>query len=135
MDKVKRHMDTIQDTPEETFGAQNRHTWSQKMPVRLHDPKPSLVSKPRGRPFSRQSDWRTVAMVSAGIVAGVVLGAGVALLMAPQSGEHTRLAIGRELRKRRPWRRTPWERLGEEFREAARFGRSRLRLREGQRSL
>ncbi|MEO7042336.1 MAG: YtxH domain-containing protein [Gemmatimonadaceae bacterium] len=76
-----------------------------------------------------------MALVSAGIVAGVVLGAGVALLMAPQSGEHTRLAIGREFRKRRPWRRTPWERLGEEFRQAARAGRNRLRLRDGQTAL
>ena len=63
----------------------------------------------------------------AGIVAGMVLGAGVALLVAPQSGEHTRLALSRELRRRRPWRKSSWERLGEEFREAARFGRNRLR--------
>ncbi|MEO7102605.1 MAG: hypothetical protein ABI119_04650 [Gemmatimonadaceae bacterium] len=96
------------------------------MPVRSREHQMSLVTRPRGRPFSREADWRTVALVSAGILAGVVVGAGVALLMAPQSGEHTRLAIGRELRKRRPWRQSPWERLGDGFREAARYGRKHL---------
>lgn len=129
--QFKGHMETIQDTPEETFGARNRHTWSEKMPVKLHDQQSSFVAKPRGRPFSRESDWRTIALVSAGMVAGLALGAGIALLMAPQSGEHTRLAIGRELRKRRPWRLTAWERLGEEFQDAARYGRNRIRSRGG----
>ena len=96
------------------------------MPITMNDHQPPRVSKPRGRPFSTESNWRTIALVSAGMVAGALLGAGMALLVAPQSGEHTRLAIGRELRKRRPWRQTPWERFGEEFREAARYGRKRL---------
>ena len=120
-------MDTIHDSPKQTFGAQIRRTWSERTPDRAAKSGKEPPSRPHGRPFSREADWRTVALVSAGIVAGMVLGAGVALLVAPQSGEHTRLALSRELRRRRPWRKSSWERLGEEFREAARFGRSRLR--------
>ena len=76
--------------------------------------------KPRGRPFSREANWRVAALVGAGVAAGAVLGAGIALLMAPQSGAHTRLSLSREMRRRRPWNTSPWEQLGDELRKAAR---------------
>jgi hypothetical protein len=104
-------MDTIQDTPEETSGVQSRFHWRRKAG-------PDVREKPRGRPFAREADWRTVALVGAGVAAGVILGAGMALLMAPQSGAHTRLALTRELRRRRPWRTSPWEQLGAELHKA-----------------
>lgn len=106
-------MDTIQDTPEETFVARARY-------ARIPRPKVETLSKARGRPFAREADWRSVALVGAGIAAGAVLGAGIALLMAPQSGAHTRLALTREFRRRRPWQTSPWERLGDELKKAAR---------------
>lgn len=106
-------MDTIQDTPEETFG--------RRLNARAHGNGASQpVTKARGRPYSRTADWRLAALVGAGVAAGAVLGASIALLWAPQSGEHTRLALARELRHRRPWKTSPWDQLGAELRKAAR---------------
>lgn len=110
-------MDTIQDTPEETFGSRAKQPWltnGDRQPVK------QPVRKPRGKPFSRQADWRSVALVGASVAAGAALGAAIALLWAPQSGAHTRLALARELRSRRPWKTSPWEQLGDELRKAAR---------------
>lgn len=116
-------MDTIQDIPEETSGRPRRHFWRPKRRATG----PSMVITPRGEPFTRETDWHTVALVGAGIAAGAVLGAGVALLLAPQSGAHTRLALGREIRRRRPWRgESPWSQLGAELRRAARHRNRRL---------
>ncbi|HEY8311295.1 MAG TPA: YtxH domain-containing protein [Gemmatimonadaceae bacterium] len=106
-------MDTIQDTPEETYDGRKRTAW-RSGPV-LKSP-----AKPRGRPFSRETDWRVAALIGAGVAAGAVLGAGIALLMAPQSGAHTRLSLSREMRRRRPWHSSPWEQLGDELRKATR---------------
>jgi hypothetical protein len=106
-------MDTIQDTPEETYDGRNRSSW----PAGTRFKRPA---KPRGRPFSRETDWRVATLVAAGVAAGAALGAGIALLMAPQSGAHTRLSLSREMRRRRPWHTSPWEQLGDELRKAAR---------------
>ncbi len=48
------------------------------------------AERPRGRSFENDSAWRTAALVGAGIAVGALLGAGAALLFAPQSGEDTR---------------------------------------------
>jgi hypothetical protein len=94
-----------------------------------HTPKhqPDGNQGPKGKPYSREPNWATIAMVGAGVTAGIVLGAGIALLLAPRSGAHTRLALSRELRRRRPWRQSPWEELGDELKQVARRGRRRLR--------
>lgn len=105
-------MDTIEDSPEETAAGMPRH-WTV-------EGQPSQRLRPRGRPYSRDADWRLLAMVAAGIAAGAMIGASVALLTAPQSGAHTRLALTREFRRRRPWKTSPWEQLGEELQKAAR---------------
>ncbi|HXF23459.1 MAG TPA: hypothetical protein VN602_03005 [Gemmatimonadaceae bacterium] len=117
-------MDTIYDSPEETSGARSRRFWRPKL-RRKKDADATNI--PRGRPFKREADWRSVALVGAGVAAGVVLGAGIALLIAPQSGAHTRLALSREFRRRRPWRRSPWEQLGKELNRAARMRAGRRR--------
>ena len=117
-------MDTIQDIPEETSGAATLRFWRPKARSNGHA-KP--MSKARGRSYSTETDWHTVALVGAGIAAGAVLGAGIALLMAPQSGAHTRLALSREIRRRRPWRGNPWSQLGEELRRATRERTRRMR--------
>jgi hypothetical protein len=116
-------MDTIQDSPEETSDAGFRRVSASK----VTPPGPlGGRRKPRGRPFSRHADWHTVALVSASVAAGALLGAGMALLIAPQSGAHTRLALSRELRRHRPWRRSPWEQLGSELSKAAQRRNRRL---------
>jgi hypothetical protein len=73
----------------------------------------ATVTRPRGRPYSREVNWRLFALVGASVAAGAALGAGIALLTAPQSGGHTRLALARELRRHRPWKRSPWDKLGD----------------------
>jgi hypothetical protein len=117
-------MDTIQDTPEETFGERIRRSWR---PGRRSNGHSKAAAAPRGRPFSREADWHTVALVSAGVAVGALLGAGVALLVAPQSGAHTRLALSRQLRRHRPWHTSPWEQLGEELSKAARRRNNRIK--------
>lgn len=77
----------------------------------------SAVTRPRGRPYSREVNWRFFALVGASVAAGAALGAGIALLTAPQSGGHTRLALARELRRRRPWKQSPWDKLGSSLTE------------------
>ncbi len=48
------------------------------------------AERPRGRSYVHDSPWRTAALVGAGVAVGALLGAGAALLLAPQSGEDTR---------------------------------------------
>jgi hypothetical protein len=43
-----------------------------------------------GRPYADERDWARLATLGGGIAVGVLLGAGVALLFAPASGEDTR---------------------------------------------
>jgi hypothetical protein len=123
-------MDTIQEHPGKTFGVKGarprRRFWAWN---RSAERSSRPVTTPRGKPFARKADWHTVALVGASLAAGVALGAGVALLMAPQSGAHTRLALSRQLRRRRPWRSSPWEQLGEELKKAAHRRNRRIEAR------
>jgi len=123
-------MDTIKEYPGKTFGAKERRPglrfWARKRPSGVPS---KQVTTPRGKPFSRKADWHVVALVGASVAAGVAIGAGLALLMAPQSGAHTRLALSRQLRRRRPWRSSPWDQLGEELKKAARRRNRRMEAR------
>ena len=47
------------------------------------------------------SDWRQLAVFGAGLALGIALGAGVALLTAPQDGAEARDAIRRRVRQTR----------------------------------
>jgi hypothetical protein len=48
-------------------------------------------SRPRGRSYSNDvMQWRHAAIFGAGVALGALIGAGAALLYAPQSGEETR---------------------------------------------
>jgi len=53
----------------------------------------SPASKARGKSYSESMEWRHAAIFSAGIALGAMIGAGAALLFAPQSGEETRELI------------------------------------------
>lgn len=84
------------------------------------------ITRVRGRPYSREVNWRLFALVGASVAAGAALGAGIALLTAPQSGGHTRLALARELRRHRPWDRSPWEKLGDNLNDLVERRNKRL---------
>lgn len=90
------------------------------------DTSSKTVTRPRGRPYSREVNWRLFALVGASVAAGAALGAGIALLTAPQSGGHTRLALARRLREHRPWKRSPWDKLGGELSELVERRNKRL---------
>ena len=52
-----------------------------------------------GRPYVESRGFQTLATVAASVAVGALLGAGAALLLAPQSGEETRGAIGSRVRR------------------------------------
>ncbi len=80
---------------------------------------------------SNDTDWQQLAIFGAGLALGITLGAGVALLTAPQAGWKTRSDIKRYAKnKRRALRnrsRDAWLDLRDELRHAAESLRSRRR--------
>lgn len=88
-----------------------------------------LRAEPRAmRPEARDQalDWKQIAVFASGVAVGLTVGAGVALLMAPQSGRETRRDLvkrGRRLRRRSA---DAWDDLRHELRQAARRGRRSL---------
>jgi gas vesicle protein len=96
-------------------------------------PSASGIARP-GTSVNRSStggsstDRRSAAVFAAGIALGVVVGAGVALLFAPNSGYDTRRAIAR--RSRRASRRSldAWDEMRDELRQAVRNKRRSWRL-------
>lgn len=71
-------------------------------------------------------DWERVAVFGTGIALGVALGAGVALLFAPSTGEETRAAILRRGTRLAHQGRDVWEDLRDELQWATRRGKRRL---------
>jgi gas vesicle protein len=63
-------------------------------------------------------DWNNIGLFTAGIAVGAVLGAAVALLLAPASGEDTRHSLGRRVRRMRG-DDDVWDELAEELELAA----------------
>src|SRR6266550_1364255 len=75
--------------------------------------------KPDGLPHETVPDWNNIGLFTAGIAVGAILGATVALLLAPASGDHTRHTIARRVRKLRGEDDDVWEDLAEELELAA----------------
>lgn len=76
------------------------------------------------------SGWRdTLAAFAAGIAIGLTIGAGTALLFAPQAGSDTRRAIVRKSRRLGRRGHDAWDDLREELSHAARRGRQAFRRR------
>jgi hypothetical protein len=73
-----------------------------------------------------ETDWQQVAIFAAGAVLGVAIGAGAALLLAPQSGEEARHGLARQGRRLRARTADAWDDLRDELRYAA--GRSRRKV-------
>jgi YtxH-like protein len=63
-------------------------------------PPPGSVPQPKddGLPTEMVPDWNNIGLFTAGIAVGAVLGAAVALLFAPASGEETRHSLRRRVR-------------------------------------
>jgi gas vesicle protein len=91
------------------------------------------------REDGHDTDWQQVALFGAGLALGLTLGAGIALLAAPQSGEETRAAIkGRARRIRRATSRRSqdaWAELRDELHAATRSLRRRRSQRAARRAL
>lgn len=85
------------------------------------------IEEASGRPYARALEWGDAGLFGAGIAIGVLIGAGAALLFAPQSGSETRDDIVRGTRDFGYRATDAWEDLREEFRHAATKGASGLR--------
>lgn len=87
----------------------------------------AAVERPRGSSFRRTVDWEHVGLLGAGLLIGAVVGAGAALLLAPQSGEETRTIIKRQARHARHRAGDAWADLADELANVTRRGRRRAR--------
>ena len=87
----------------------------------------AAAERPRGSSFRRSVDWEHVGLLGAGLLIGAALGAGAALLFAPQSGEETRTIIRRQARNARHRAGDAWADLADELAAATRRGRRRAR--------
>jgi hypothetical protein len=72
--------------------------------------------KPDGLPHATVPDWNNIGLFTAGIAVGAILGATVALLLAPASGDQTRHSIARRFRGQDD---DVWDDLAEELELAA----------------
>ncbi len=80
-------------------------------------------------PVTESTDWGQVLVFSAGLALGISVGAGIALLTAPQSGLQTRVGLARKSKRagRAISRRghDAWDDFREELRDAGRALRER----------
>ena len=82
------------------------------------------VRRPRGRPFSRSLDlardidWARAGTFGSGIALGALVGAGLALLLAPQSGAEMRRSISRVGQRAGTRAADAWDGLGDDWRVA-----------------
>jgi len=83
-------------------------------------PPPGSIPQPRsdGLPRETVPDWDSIGLFTAGIAVGAILGAAVALLLAPASGDETRHSIARRVRNLRGGDDV-WDELAEELERAA----------------
>lgn len=80
---------------------------------------PAEPDAPSGSPYEEDVNWGRVGALSAGIVIGAVLGAGLALLYAPQSGRETRRNLARRARRAGGRAGDAWDDLGDWFADLA----------------
>ena len=83
-------------------------------------PPPGSIPQPRpdGLPGETVPDWNNIGLFTAGIAVGAILGATVALLLAPASEDETRHGIARRVRNLRG-EDDAWDELAEELERAA----------------
>ena len=83
----------------------------------------ALAAAPVGRSWDEERDWRGAGILSLGVIAGALVGAGVALLLAPQSGEETRERIANRARSLGSRADASWDDLRDELRRLRRRSR------------
>jgi YtxH-like protein len=92
--------------------------------------RPGAAGTARTRPVNGDDegeiDWERVAVFGTGIAVGAALGAGLALLFAPSSGEEIRAAIFRGGARLAHQGRDVWDDLRDELEWAARRGKRRV---------
>jgi hypothetical protein len=98
-----------------------------RRPAPTHDEDVPAVERPRGSSYRRSVDWEHVGLLGAGLLVGALVGAGAALLLAPQSGLETRSEIRRRARFARHRATDAWSDLADELAAVARRGRRRAR--------
>ena len=83
-------------------------------------PPPGSIPQPKmdGQPFETVPDWNNIGLFTAGVAVGAVLGAAVALLLAPASGDATRQGIAQRVRRLRG-NDDIWDELAAELKLAA----------------
>jgi hypothetical protein len=83
-------------------------------------PRPGSIPQPppEEAPVEMVPDWNAIGLFATGIAVGAILGACVALLLAPASGEETRHRIANKVRRRED-DDDIWEQLAEELDRAA----------------
>ena len=86
-----------------------------------------IGAPPARRSASYSDDHRPTLVFAAGILVGMAVGAGVALMLAPQSGADARRALRRKSRRAVHRGQDAWDELRDELRRAMR----RRRLRGG----
>ena len=86
-------------------------------------------SRPRGRPFDEQRDWKQLTLLAAGIAAGAAVGAGIALLFTNETGPQRRSKMARKARHLGHDAEQRWEDLAFTLKEAARSTRDHFRHR------
>jgi hypothetical protein len=62
------------------------------------DASDAAYSEDLGRSYEETMEWDNIGIFGVGLAVGLVLGAGLALLLAPQSGEETREYLGQRSR-------------------------------------
>ncbi|HLE56376.1 MAG TPA: YtxH domain-containing protein [Rhodothermia bacterium] len=80
--------------------------------------KPRPKRRPAGSAYRNVPDKQAISMLGVGILIGAAIGAGLALLAAPESGEDTRDRIRNRIRHLRG-KDSPWDRLARELRRAS----------------
>ena len=95
--------------------------------ARNFDDEDGHVEQATGRSYTRSLEWGDAGLFGAGIAVGVLIGAGAALLFAPQSGSETREDIVRGTRDFGFRATDAWDDLREELRHAASRGAKRLK--------
>jgi hypothetical protein len=73
-----------------------------------------------------ETDWQQVTIFAVGALVGAALGAGAALLFAPESGEEARFRLARRGRRLRARTADAWDDLRDELHYAAHRGRRKL---------
>jgi gas vesicle protein len=77
--------------------------------------------------YDESTDWEKIGTFGAGLVIGLALGAGAALLFAPRTGEETREILGERARRLGNDMSDRWDDLRGGVRKAARRGRRKVR--------